>query len=747
MRFSYAHKMSTYLMVWSAFFAVTLSGEISPMMVLLSGPAVAASWFWEAPAVNVERWSKAWTGMTVLFLVYTVLSVLTTGEFLLAASGFILFLLVAKLYSRRSCRDYLHIYVLAFLLLVAGTVLNAELTYGVFFLGFVISSTWALTLFHLRREMEDNFLLKHSDDESSERVQVARILNSRRIVGRRFFLGTSAISLTIFISAALLFLTIPRIGFGLFFNKSRAGVTLAGFSDGVKLGGHGVIKNDDTIVMRVKVDEAYEGRKAPYVHWRGVAFDQYSQGQWRRSRGAPPTNQSIRIGDGTTRHVLTYDQRSADLSMIRDRLKNGTRQEIYLEPLGNDVLFAASMPSIFEFDTRWKERPRRSRNDEIRHPHSSGIKYVVYSSLDPPGDRELRGAGTELPTGYEVYLQMPPEITDGVKELSEKIAGQAPTNIDKARALEGWLKTELDYTLTLKSPGSREPIDYFLFERKRGHCEYFSSAMTIMLRSQGIPSRNVNGFLGGAWNEYDDYIAVRAGDAHSWVEAYFPGYGWITFDPTPSANVDQLGRGSLGWWAKAKRIADSLRFKWFKWVIEYDLGRQLSLFRKVGRSIKSSARKLLSLGPGGTKGWFKRNKRTLIGIGLCITAIIFIVGWWRRRKSDRLPRAAARRRRKKTSSIVRAYFAAEKRYRKRGFPRRPSVTPRAHAAKLAEDTIPGAEHFVRLAEIYYRDVWRQRRVGEEKNAEAQEAGREADRTLGEIASALANVKPTRPAKA
>jgi len=115
----------------------------------------------------------------------------------------------------------------------------------------------------------------------------------------------------------------------------------------------------------------------------------------------------------------------------------------------------------------------------------------------------------------------------------------------------------------MESPGDVEPIHFFLFSRKRGHCEYFSSAMAIMLREVGVPTRNVNGFLGGEWNEYNDYIAVRAGDAHSWVEVYVRGVGWVTFDPTPSASIDRLGRGGSGVSDRRRRQMDSLRFQWF----------------------------------------------------------------------------------------------------------------------------------------------------------------------------------------
>src|SRR5512146_1339909 len=126
--------------------------------------------------------------------------------------------------------------------------------------------------------MEDNLLVKHAADRASERVEVRRILDSKRIVGGRFFAGTGMLSLAVFLASAVVFLALPRVGFG-FFLKNRGGLTLTGFSDGVKLGGHGVLKNDDTIVMRVEVDASIGSRDAPAIHWRGIAFDAYENGE------------------------------------------------------------------------------------------------------------------------------------------------------------------------------------------------------------------------------------------------------------------------------------------------------------------------------------------------------------------------------------------------------------------------------------------------------------------------------------
>src|SRR5688572_26114259 len=240
-------------MVGFAYLAMIAGGGVAPMIALAGFVGLVGSWWWEPPNIRFERWSWVWTVASVFALVYSILTAVVTGDFLGVGAQFLIWLVVAKAYNRRAARDWQQIYLLSFLMLVAGSVLNADLTYGACFLGYVIAATWAITLFHLRREMEDNLLVKHAADRASERVEVRRILDSKRIVGGRFFLGTGALSFGIFIIASIVFLAIPRVGFG-FFLKNRGGLTLSGFSDGVKLGGHGVIKHDNTIVMRVEID-------------------------------------------------------------------------------------------------------------------------------------------------------------------------------------------------------------------------------------------------------------------------------------------------------------------------------------------------------------------------------------------------------------------------------------------------------------------------------------------------------------
>src|SRR5262249_51456168 len=154
-------------------------------------------------------------------------------------------------------------------------------------------------------------------------------------------------------------------------------------------------------------------------------------------------------------------------------LRGALRQEIYLEPTGYDVLFGASMPLAFEFPASWRERAGKERNDEVRQSHQAGFKYVVYSDPEPPDAGLPRAAHGRLPPDFAVYLQLPDEIPDSVRRLATDITRGLTNDYDRAVAIERWLKTNLAYTLTMESPGDREPIEYFLFERKRGHCEYF----------------------------------------------------------------------------------------------------------------------------------------------------------------------------------------------------------------------------------------------------------------------------------
>jgi hypothetical protein len=700
MRFAVAHKVATYLMVGCAYVALVAGGGLSPVISLAGLVALIASWWWEAPAIRIERWTRLWTIGSLAALIYTLVTSVLTTDFLGAGAQFLVWLTVAKAFNRRAARDWQQMYLLAFLMLVAGSVLNPELTYGVCFLGFVVASTWALTLFHLRREMEDNLLVKHAADRASERVEVRRILESRRIVNGRFFLGTGALSFGVFLGAALVFLALPRVGVG-FFLKGRSGLTLTGFSDGVKLGGHGVIKNDATVVMRVEIPSRFGGRDAPEIHWRGVAFDRYSHGQWSRLNTAPRTQQRLEESTTRDRRSLLWDGPPLSAPAIDELAARLVRQDIWLDPLDSDVLFGASTPRIVAYSHTL--RPRKTpveRNDEVRLEHGSTVHYTVWSDLARPAPEVLRAAKGTLPDGYQSYLQLPPEITPRTRTLARTITDGLTNQFDKVMAIKSWLANNLSYTLVLAEPGVQEPVDFFLFDRKKGHCEYFASAFAVLARAVDIPTRQVNGFLGGEWNEYQGYVAVRAGDAHSWDEVFFPGAGWVTLDPTPPGDLDVLGRGGAGWTQRMSRFLDTMRFHWNKWVIEYDLASQLALFKQVGGVFERAA--------VAVKHAAIAVKNALRAGWPVVVAIAALAGgwlWWRRRRPGRPFSFRARARDRARSPIARLYDEVARALAKSGVPRDAAVTPRELAARMAERGDAAAPQVSELTELYYAAEW------------------------------------------
>lgn len=722
MRFAVAHKTASYLMIGFAYLAMTTGGGVTPGIALGGLGLLIASWWWEPPRIKYERWTWVWTGLSVFALAYSVLTAIVTGDFLGVGAMFLTWLIVAKAFNRRAARDWQQMYLLAFLMLVAGSVLNPELTYGLCFLGFVISSTWAMTLFHLRREMEDNLLVKHAADRASERVEVRRILDSRRIVSGRFFVGTGLLSFAVFLGAAAVFLALPRVGIG-FFVKGRGGLTLAGFSDGVKLGGHGVIKNDSTVVMRVEIAGQFGGRQAPTIHWRGVAFDRYAKGQWTRSKLAPKTMKRGEESPTRDRWSLPWDGPVLSTPELDALAPTLVRQDVWLEPLDSDVLFGAGKPRIVEVPHVLRRRHPTERNDEIRLTHGSTVHYTVWSELAPPPVAALRAARGPLPRGYDVYLQLPPEITPRTRELAATITRGQATAYDKAVALQRWLTTNLTYTLVLRDPGDQEPVDFFLFDRKQGHCEYFASAFAVLARASGLPVRQVNGFLGGEWNEYQGYVAVRAGDAHSWAEVYFPGAGWVTFDPTPPANIDQLGRGGSGWRARLGRMIDTLRFQWTKWVIEYDLASQLELFKGIGRAIKRAALAVkgaaIAVKDAARERWWIL---ALLGAGVAAVVVR------RRRRGGRALVASRPGRPRGRSTVAQVYDRVAKLLERSGIKRGDGVTPRELAMQMALRQQPAATQVGELVELYYASEW-----GGRRDPDAEERAAALAR---EIASAL-----------
>ncbi|HEV3481511.1 MAG TPA: transglutaminase domain-containing protein, partial [Candidatus Acidoferrales bacterium] len=214
--------------------------------------------------------------------------------------------------------------------------------------------------------------------------------------------------------------------------------------------------------------------------------------------------------------------------------------------------------------------------------NNAKIRYegVSYLPATPPSD--LRKAPSAFPEAiHATYLQLP-ALDPRIPKLAADVTASSKNEYDKAAAIRDYLIAHYSYTLDLSGSHGADPLANFLFVRRAGHCEYFASAMTVMLRSIGVPARYVTGFLPGEYNDLGGDYIIRQSDAHSWVEVYFPTYGWVTFDPTPSGNENRTGllsRVGLYW--------DWLQLTWGEWIINYDFSHQLVLGQNLHKSSRS----------------------------------------------------------------------------------------------------------------------------------------------------------------
>jgi hypothetical protein len=178
-----------------------------------------------------------------------------------------------------------------------------------------------------------------------------------------------------------------------------------------------------------------------------------------------------------------------------------------------------------------------------------------------------------------VYLRLP-DLDPKVAALARQVTSSATNNYDRAAAIQNYLRSNFRYTLDPSAIEPKDPIVSFLFKSRSGFCEYFAASMAVMLRTLNIPSRLVNGFQTGSYNRIGKDFVVRARDAHSWVEVYFPKYGWITFDPTP-ADPDPIRAGA---WDD---YLDAASLFWSEWVINYDFSHQVQLVRQVEQTSRN----------------------------------------------------------------------------------------------------------------------------------------------------------------
>jgi hypothetical protein len=163
----------------------------------------------------------------------------------------------------------------------------------------------------------------------------------------------------------------------------------------------------------------------------------------------------------------------------------------------------------------------------------SSAGYEIVSSVPVASELHLRAAGQRYPDWVRRrFLSLPANVPGRVKALAAQLTASQSTPYDRARAIEQYLRT-YPYTLDVtRPPVNRDVVDYFLFDLKKGYCDYYASAMVVLARASGVPARLAVGYASGTYDLNSKRYLVTEADAHSWAEVYFPGIGWVPFEPT-----------------------------------------------------------------------------------------------------------------------------------------------------------------------------------------------------------------------
>ena len=582
--------VALYLLVLTGFGALASTGGLDLPAVVGVGMALALRGY-QLLTRREFAIPERWTNVLTLIYVFIYLAdyFFISRSFLGANVHLVLFLIVVRLFSLQRTRDHYMLAALSFLMVLAAAVLTVGSVFLLSFACFLLVAVVTFVLMEMRHSVA-----AESTHAQDPRVASLVVISPTQIsptqpMAYALLAIAPALVLMILAGSFLIFFFLPRVSSRYLSAYTPTSDISTGFTDRVQLGRIGQIQQSSEVVMHIEIQNDLEG--AYDLKWRGIALSAFDGRVWSNSF---EQTQLRPAGDGSYRlgPLPLVDPRDASALVGRS-----IHYRVLMEPLGTNVFFLAERPRSLKGNFR---RVSTDAGGAVYNldPENPITRYEAESQLAEIDSDELRLAANTAPAGMDEYLKLPP-LDIRIAKLAEEITAAAPSNYEKAIALEHYLATRFGYTLELPSRVPLDPLANFLFERKHGHCEYFASSMAVMLRSLRIPSRMVTGFRGGEFNDLTGQYVVRASDAHSWVEAYFPGSGWISFDPTPAGSLP-----ARTGWSRMQLYVDAAASFWREWIINYDISHQ----RTLGKDAATSSRQFLDE----ARRWIERQHRALL---------------------------------------------------------------------------------------------------------------------------------------
>ncbi|HYO80952.1 MAG TPA: DUF3488 and transglutaminase-like domain-containing protein [Bryobacteraceae bacterium] len=544
-------QLSLWGLLASGFLALAGTGSLELPTLALTGAGLLLRLLMITGRVHL-RIDPLWTTVyTLTYIGFYPLDVLyVSREFVPATVRLVCFLGVIRPLTAITDRDYFFIKVIAFLELLAATLLSEDLNFFVFLTTFLLCGVATLCCSEIRRSAVSG---------------TRRMIMPRARISPRLAALTAGVTAGIVVLTAGLFFLLPRTARAAFRSLVHERYHLPGFSSEITLGQIGQLKTQTTPVMHAKI-EAPDDRMQ--LKWRGSALSQFDGVRWYNP---PGTFERIRLPDGAV--IVAPDQQ---------RRRAGPRIS-YSVRLGNvhtDTLFFAGVPELLRIDGLPSLLRGPGETYRIGAHMADGREYQAIGHLPE------RAKGEPEPLSEitrNEHLLLPASTDRRILELAREIGGSRSPEV-QARAIEQHLRTRYSYTTDLLPEKVADPMAHFLFDRRQGHCEYFASAMAVMLRAVYVPSRVATGFQSGQYNPMTGLHVIRASDAHSWVEAWLPGRGWTTFDPTPPSGQPSA---AAAMWTHWLLYLDAAETFWRQWVVDYNIERQIDVVAGIDRRTRN----------------------------------------------------------------------------------------------------------------------------------------------------------------
>lgn len=524
---------------------------------------------------RAQRWvlPQEWNnGIAMVLLVLGWVEIRREVAVALNALGhFLVYLQLVKIFRIKTQTDYWHLYILSLLQLCIGCVTNRQLGFGVVMIGYAVLAMGLICLSTLREQLEqpdgesapvESKNLPNRGDKQGETALLNRPAFAGAALGWWWILAVWSVPM-----ALMVFLFLPRQSRPNMGVEAASERAITGFSGRVGLDELSTVMEGDEVVFQAWV-RSRDGRAATLpddLLWRGMVFAEYNQGQWRAVS---------ELGSHATRtwdreHVIEPNQLEI---RVEQKIRTG-RVLFYPRPL----VWARALDDGTVTFLRHEGRLIYTRRGTLTDRNDLAPSYLIHiGALDAPVDTDAPPS----PRYLNHCLQLPSYLAR-LKEEGERIVADIPPGDTMARILriQDYLTRgdEFEYTLEPSPPPEGvDPIEHFLFERKAGHCEYYASTATLLLRSAGVSTRLINGFKGADYNAAGGYYQVRQLLAHSWLEAYLPEKeSWITVDPTPTDGRAQQVAERRSRYQYLNDMREAATHLWSNYIVGLDAqGRQ-----------------------------------------------------------------------------------------------------------------------------------------------------------------------------